>query len=145
MSTYIGTVRTNYFHVKNEEAFQNIMEKTYAEFDEIHLYSKTDDTGKRIFAFGSYGSILGFEDEEDSDKNHKKYDLDGFLSALQECVAEDDAVILYEVGYEKLSYVVGEAVVITSNQVEHINLENLAVEKAVKMLGNPYWTTENSY
>ena len=37
------------------------------------------------------------------------------MSAMQKYVAEDDAVILFHVGHEKLRYVTGCATVITKN------------------------------
>ena len=69
-------------------------------------------------------------------------DYDGFLGALQECVAGNDAILLLEAGHEKMNYVVGAATVITSTDIRYLNLVDTALERAKQMLGNPDWMTQ---
>lgn len=58
------------------------------------------------------------------------------VSEIQSILSEDSALILTEVGYEKLRYVGGGALVATSNDSKYISLESEADKLAKKMLEN---------
>ena len=125
MANYECTVRTNYFHVKDEEAFRKIVEGIVSEYG-IELFEKNDPEGEKLFGFGSYGSLLGYQ-------------------KLQSCVAEDDAIIILTAGNENLRYVTGDAVCITHDKIEYLDLTRLAVAKAAEMLNNPLYSTVCEY
>ena len=78
------------------------------------------------------------EDCEDS-----SYDL--FVEGLQQYVADDDAIILFESGNEKLRSLIGSAVVITSKEYRYMRIEDFAISEAAKTLNNPKLTTEVAY
>lgn len=142
MANYICTIRTNYFHVKDEEKFRELMSRAYGEEDNIYLFEKQDSEGKNKFGFGLYSGIAGVrnaKDDEDEDCDETSYDE--FIEGLQECVADDDAIIIMEAGNEKLRYVVGSALVITSKDTEYLDISDLAVQKAKEMLHNPSYGT----
>lgn len=146
MANYCCAIRTNYFHVKNDAKFREFMSQVYGCEDAISLWEEKDDFGQTVFGFGLYGGISGLRnvrDDEDEDSNDSLYDE--FITGLQACVAEDDAIIILEAGNEKLRYVVGSATVITSNGYEYMNITNFATAKAGKMLGNPTWQTRCEY
>lgn len=143
MANYECTVRTNYFHVKDEEAFRKLMEGIVSEYG-IELFEKNDPEGEKLFGFGSYGSLYGIC--KDSEEDDDEYDEEKVLyQKLQSCVAEDDAVIILTAGNENLRYVTGDAVCITHDKIEYLDLTLLAMEKAAEMLNNPLYSTVCEY
>lgn len=143
MANYECTVRTNYFHVKDEEAFRKLMEGIVSEYG-IELFEKNDPEGEKLFGFGSYGSLYGIC--KDSEEDDDEYDEEEVLyQKLQSCVAEDDAVIILTAGNEHLRYVTGDAVCITHDKIEYLDLTCLAVAKAAEMLNNPLYSTVCEY
>ena len=71
MSNYYGVVRTNYFHVKDEEQFRALMAKTAGDEDGIELWDdRKDENGNQMFGFGVYGCISGIlNDDGEYDEN----------------------------------------------------------------------------
>lgn len=142
MSNYYGVVRTNYFHVRDEEQFRSLMSKASGDSDSIALWDDLKDSeGKRLFGFGVYGTINGVPNDDN------KYDddsCDRFIDGLKECVAEDDAILIFEAGHEKLRYVGGGVTIITAKSIEYIDLENSAIRKAQELLRNDHWNTRSS-
>ena len=143
MANYECTVRTNYFHVKDEEAIRKLVEGIVSEYG-IELFEKNDPEGEKLFGFGSYGSLYGIC--KDSAEDDDEYDEEEVLyQKLQSCVAEDDAVIILTAGNEHLRYVTGDAVCITHDKIEYLDLTCLAVAKAAEMLNNPLYSTVCEY
>lgn len=137
------TVRTNYFHVKDEEAFRKLVEGIVSD-DRIWLFEENDPEGEKLFGFGSYSSLRGIR--KDSAEDDDEYDKEKVLyQKLQSCVAEDDAVIILTSGNEELRYVTGDAVCITHDKIEYLDLIRLAVAKAAEMLNNPLYSTVCEY
>lgn len=60
-------------------------------------------------------------------------------------MADDDAVIIFEAGGEKLNYVVGTAVIITSADHAYLDITRLAAAHASNLLGSPSWSTKCDY
>ena len=147
MANYCCTIRTNYFHVKDEAKFRELMSRAYGCEDDIKLFEdKQDADGNPIFGFGLYSSIAGVRDaQEDEDDDCDETSYGEFIDGLQQCVADDDAIIIMEVGNEKLRYVVGSALVITSKGTEYLDVTDLAVQKAKEMLGNPNYGPRVSF
>ena len=143
MANYYCTVRTNYFHVKDEDKFRDLMSRVYGCEDEIQLWERKDKNGKTTFGFGVYGGIAGLRSADDEDEDDNAYDE--FLDGLRECVVDNDAIIIMEVGNEKMRYVVGTAEIITSKKCEYIELSELAIQKAEEMIGVTDWTTQLCY
>lgn len=148
MANYECTMRTNFFRVKDETTFKDFMNRVYVTEDAIETFEKVID-GVKHFGFGCYGSICGVveapEDVDADDCDPDDYNYDAFINGLQKLVADDDAVIIFEAGSEKLRYVVGAAEVITSKSYKAINLDDLALKTAAELLGNPEWTSFCSY
>ena len=122
MANYESVTRSNYFHVKDEDAFSKFMDTVSG--DDMHCWSDKDEDGNTLHAFGCDGSIYGVPN------GAKDNDFDLFLSELQKHIAPEDAVILMESGHEKLRYVTGFATVITSGGIETISIDELAISKA---------------
>ena len=127
MASYACAIRTNYFRVTEEEKFKNLIDEFLSGSCEV--FTRTDVNSNKLVGFGSDENINWPEDET------------GFVSGLQECLAEDDSIIVLEVGHEKLRYLVGAATIITRSCIETIDLTSLAISKAAEMLGNPDYTT----
>lgn len=139
MANYYCTIRTNYFHVKDEEAFRTLIKETHCE-DTMHIFEDKDKNGNKVFGFGTYGTIFGIPIDGEEEE-----DYSSFENNLQSLVADDDAIIIFEAGYEKLRYVVGVATIITSKNVNCILLANEAIAKARTMLNNQEWDTKCMY
>ena len=60
-------------------------------------------------------------------------------------VAEDDAIIILESGNEKLRYLMGSALVITSTGADYMEIDAIAAKRAAEMLGHPGWQTKTCY
>lgn len=146
MTNYYCAIRTNYFHVKDEEKFRELMNRVYGTEDSIELWERKDPNGNNVFGFGLYGEIAGVRyAEEDTDPNATRTAYDEFIDGLQECVADNDAIIILESGHEKLRYVIGSAVIITSNDFRYLDITDLACFNARDILDNPKWDTECEY
>ena len=142
MANYYCVMRTNYFRVKDGEKFLELMESVCSGEDELQIWTETDAEGTKRFGFGAYDSIRGINLAGDQDEDP---DYDAFITALQDCVADDDAIIIMEAGHEKLCYVGGSAEVITSQGHDYINITDSAVKMAKEMLNAPDWATKCDY
>ena len=142
MSNCYGVIRTNYFHVKDEEQFRALMAKTAGDEDGIELWDDVIDAeDKQMFGFGVYGGISGIQND-DGEYDDESYDR--FIDGLRACAAEDDAILVFEAGHEKLRYVGGSVTIITTKGVEYINLEDNARKIVHELLGNEQWDTRCS-
>lgn len=144
MANYCCAIRTNYFHVKDEDPFRKLMSRVYECEDSVELWEEKDKNGKTVFGFGVYGGISGLRDT-DTDDSDDDSSYDDFIDRLQECVAEDDAIIILEAGSEKMRYIVGSATIITSSGFKYMNITDLAVTQAAEMIGNSMWGTKCVY
>jgi hypothetical protein len=146
MANYCCTIRTNYFHVKDEDKFRDLMGRVYGCEDSVELWEEKDSDGKTVFGFGVYGGISGLRNaQEDEDDDIDESSYDEFIDGLQECVADNDAIIIMEAGNEKMRYVVGSASIITSKEFQYMDIADLATRKAAELLGNTDWSTKCSY
>ena len=141
MANYYGFTRTNYFAVKDEERFRQVVASCQASEENPEVWEEAVD-GQTLFAFGCYGSLSGLPcgDEEDYE-----CDLGAFHSALQQVVADGHAIIITEVGYEKLRYLVGDCTVITSQEIAYTNLSDIGLAKARQLLKNPQYNPVMEY
>ena len=145
MANYNCVQRTNYFHVKDAEAFRLMLGKVVAE--DFHFWEEKDEDGNVIFAFGCYGNISGipFKNEEGEWESDGNESYEDFLEELQKNVDKDDAIILIESGYEKLRYVTSLATVITKHSIECLDLGKKALGLARKMLENEKYDPRMDY
>ena len=145
MANYCCTIRTNYFHVKDEAEFRSLMEQTYGSEDTIEVWEKRDDGGNTMFGFGCYGGIAGIRNTDEEDDDLEDTAFDRFLEKLQQCVAEDDAVVIMEAGNEKMRYIVGTALILTNKECECLDIAELAEKRAAELLAIPSWKTRLMY
>ena len=131
MANYGSTVRTNYFRVTNEETYKMLFSRLCSNSTVDDLTKERD--GILYHGFGAYDSI-------DYCISEDNYDFDAFLKELQKILPEDEAFIYFESGCEKLCYVTGEVIVVTSKQIVSETLENWAMTEAKKLLGEDFIT-----
>ena len=146
MANYNCTIRTNYFHVKDNEKFEEFMTHVYGE--DLEVFHSADSNGNKVYGFGGYGGIAGyFNKEEDYEDDDEAWDnaYDNFINGLVTHVTEDDAILIFESGNEKLRYVVGSVAVITSKGYEYRDIRDVGMEMARQMLNNPDYTTRCEY
>jgi len=142
MANYCGTTRTNYFKVTDEEKFRQVMANVCCTDDDLEIFEEEFDDGKK-FGFGCCGVIQGTKqllDDEDAEE-----DYDEFIKSLQEVVADGDAIIITEVGYEKLRYLVGRSEIITKTGFKTVSLRDITLTEARLLLENPEFDTQMEY
>lgn len=144
MATSECAQRTNYFHVKDPERFREMMGKVTG--DSFRFWEKPDAYGNPAFAFGAEGGIDGIPHEDvDGEMFTDDNSYDHFIAELGRHVAEGEAVILLTAGHEKLRYVSGDALIITGEGTDFIDLSRAAVKLAAEMLDNPEYSPRMEY
>ena len=147
MANYMPAVRSSYFRVKDREKFQEWFDTLLVSDDGLELWTKAVDTAEvhqkyasdpeeepfELIAFGGYTSwpcermiVKNDGDDGEGDDFDDCEEID-FTKELQEHIHEDWSVILQEVGYEKLRYLVGFCTIVDSENIEWIDLTNWAV------------------
>ena len=129
MANYYGNTKTNYFHVNDDKGFKEFVSKIVCDETALEIYQSKDKDGKDTYCLAGHSSIIGLLDEE----GECDCDYDGVCDGLSKFVAEGDAIILIEVGTEKLD-VFGFASVITKDKIKHISLREAAGKMADEML-----------
>lgn len=145
MANYNQLYRTNYFHIKDEYDFKEFLNHIVAE--DMELFTKTDEEGCKIFGFGGSGSILGYFNDTLTLDDYEDYEnaFDRFLKGLQTHVENDDAIILMNIGNEKLRYVDSDIIIITSNKIKDFNMHSVALNATKVMLNNMKYETQLDY
>lgn len=68
----------------------------------------------------------------------------GFYQALQKILPDREAMILMEVGNEKLRYVVGLVTIVTNKEIRFVNMNDVALKTVKSMIGEDF-TTQMDY
>ena len=137
-----GATRSNYFKVKDAGAFEEFMRRVVSDDTDVNVWLETGDDGQARYAFGCYGSILGYREAIDAVDDGEEAGFDAFIEELQKHVAEDDAIILMESGNQYTHSVYGYVNVITSRNLFEESLVNIGVSTARQFLNNPDWNTQ---
>ena len=124
MANYYSSARTNYFRVKDVDAF-NTWIKEFENGYGVEVVSK-EDTFAILFD-GESG--VPNSREVDGDYDH----LD-FMDELSEHLADDEVAILHESGAEKLRYINGFAIAI-NNKAERRTISLDDIYTLAKELG----------
>lgn len=116
MAQWIGTARSNYFRVKNEEAFVK-------EIESHELSFQRDNEGRfAVFSEHEYGGWPGWEYPED-DGEPVEIDVAEIVSGH---LAPGEVAVLMEVGAEKIRYVTGYAVAVNDrNERRVVSLDTI--------------------
>lgn len=140
MATSQGRMRTNYFRVADPERLREIVARAEGQDGENLLLFEQVIDDETLYGFGCEMQLQGYWDDEADE-----YDYDAFVRDLQTVVTPGDAIIIMEVGYERLRYVCGSALIITHDKTESLSLTTLALYKAAEVLGNPEYQTRIEY
>lgn len=135
MADYISLSRTNYFRVTDEAAYRAFYSCLRTENEALCDFT-TEKDGTIWHGFGMYGTI---------DDNDSEDEIEDWLHKLQKLLPKDEAMILLEIGHEKLRYLVGEYTVVTSKVIEYGNIEDAAINTARRLLHDPSLTTKIEY
>lgn len=138
MADYIAMGRTNYFHVTDEDKYQELI-KGLVSNGYWYDFSRVEDSGV-IHAFG-FDGCFDWTDPEDEDQDSN---LDYFLDEIQKILPDGEAFMCFEIGHEKFRYVVGEVCVVTKPEIAWFNLDHIAMDWAKNILG-PEFTTQTTY
>lgn len=129
MANYYGQARTNYFEVKDAEAFVEEM-KNYP----VEVITK-EEGEKTLYGFmdanhdGAGLSWSTWDDEADDEIEIN------WIEIIRKHVAPGWSAILMEVGSEKYRYLNAYALIVTESGYKEINLEDFAHDIAYKELG----------
>ena len=158
MSSYYGKCRTNYFTVTDAVEFKRIIAACMGD-DDVHSMDNPQVDGSIKYGFYCNGSITGlpykyvddepvvvYDREEDADEDLDcEISSDLFFGALQSLLPEGEAIIITEVGSEKMRYLVGCSTVVTKTEIRGVDVQQKAVELAREMLGDTGFNTKMDY
>jgi hypothetical protein len=124
MANYYSSARTNYFRVKDVDAF-NAWVKEFENGYGVEVVSKED-----TFAI-LFDSESGVPDSREVDGDYDHLD---FMDELSVYLADDEVAILHESGAEKLRYINGFAIAI-NNKAERRTISLDDIYTLAKELG----------
>jgi hypothetical protein len=122
MATYFSTARTNYFRVKDVDAFNKWIEQ----FSGLEtIVQETQGTVGILFDDGVPNER--WETEKDADGTEQEVDVEiDFMEELAEHLADNEVAILQESGAEKLRYVNGYSIAVNNKgERREISINNI--------------------
>lgn len=132
MANYNFYERTNYFRVTDREALGEL-------FDGQAEIVESEKLPGYVALIGEPETSMMSRYDEEADE-----DVD-VVPHLQAILHPEDAVIMKHIGYEKMRYLVGVSVVITQNNISQVDIEEIAMQDARSLLGNPEYQTQHDY
>jgi len=136
MANYYAHCRTNYFKVKDPNAFSEAL------LDVPDIMFEESDGAFMIWGNNPDGAgwpTMIFNDETN---DWDDFDLPLFVA---DYLADDSVAIFMEVGYEKIRYLVGYAIAVNSKgETRDVSIHDI-YEKAVELTNNPDNITAAEY
>ena len=127
MANFTGKARTSYFQVKDAIAFRKKVEEHFGEIVRLVEETRGDEDTPYFAILGSgHDGLISLLAEYEGEEEECEYDSAYHL--LQDHVHPDWAIIMHEIGSEKMRYLVGCATFITSDEVVHRSFEDAAVD-----------------
>lgn len=127
---YYGKMRTNWFKVTDKEMLAEYVSELEGEGLCIRVRSSDN-----LFCITCNGELY-YDGRSVNDS--------GFYNLMQKIIAEDDAMIVMEIGSEGTRYFVAYADIITRNSITYVNLEESVTFKVREILKRP-WTGKFNY
>ena len=156
MANTISKTRTNFVGITDFDRFKHIISSCVADNGEkLEIIENTDANGVTKYGFCIEENICGMRERDEFcevescadceyfDDCDKDYSYDDFLEELTKVIAPGDALIITNICYQKMCSLYAYADIVTSESVESLTLEDLALKKAQKLLGNNDWHTVN--
>lgn len=100
MANWIGSARTNYFRIKDVDAF-----KAWAKAASLVVFEQDGRFG--VYSEDEYGGWPEIVFDDDATDAHRDFDI---AYELAQHVAEGEIVVCLEAGAEKLRYITGKAI-----------------------------------
>ena len=123
MANWYGTTRSNYFKVKDDDAFSTFME----DWDEMNIELTTD--GWLLTGGDDNGGLQEWREDDDGKEYY-------FLKDFSRHLADGEIAIIMSAGAEKLRYVTGRSIAITNaNKPIVIDIDDI-YKKAKKKFGS---------
>ena len=113
MSEWYGVARSNRFAVKDIDAFRKAIEHL-----EIDVAKQLEDNDVIIYSNNENG---GWNDIYFCEETNEYIGVD-FYKIIQEHLVDGEVAILLEVGNEKFNYLSGEAIAISTTEINSISL-----------------------
>lgn len=108
MANYCGMFRSNYFKVKDVKKFREFVDQYPCEAIEMRVDGEDDSNRPSDVAIMSQCDGIPSNTHEDSDNGH-------FLNELPKHLVDGEVAVFYEVGNEKLRYLVGCSIAVHSS------------------------------
>jgi len=124
MANFYATARSNYFRVKDYDAFEKALEPVG-----IEIVRKDD----MVMVHPDYANDSGWPSCYYDDETYEEVSFD-IVDVIQKHIAEGECAVLIQVGNEKLRYLDGFSMAITSDEIVSINLVNI-YEQAELLVG----------
>jgi len=125
MANYIGTARSNYFHVKDTEKFSEFCDRI-----DVEMISKPDGRVGFLCTQDDTGSLQRWAEDEDGET----IDVD-LCAELAPHLKDGEVAVMMESGYEKFRYVTGYAMAVNSKgETRQVDLGD--IYKLAKEIGN---------
>jgi len=138
MANYYATCRTNYFKVKNKDAF-------LADMEDIPNIIVDSDDGENFYILGDDPDGGGWPFITFDDDTGKDIEID-IVGSVAKHLADDAVAIFMEVGNEKARYVIGCAIAVNNKgEQEIINLSDIYDIAKRKLTSNPEGVTVAEY
>ena len=122
---YIGSTRSNYFAVKDLEAYKAFL----AQFGDVELIESEADQGLVGFVMGKYSDSGCLPNTKGPDN-----DECDFIAELAHHLADGEVAIVIEIGYEGARYLGGSATAV-NNQGELVTINTDSIYDLAKGLG----------
>lgn len=143
MATYNNFLKTNYFSVTDENKFMDICRKVKSNTgDKLEIVSITESDQNK-FSFCCYGTLI-YDCEKSSNGLYNEA-LEELLNELQSVVAFGDAIIIKEIGQEKLRFLNATAYIITKDDIKFIDFDDYMLSVARQQLDDVNWDTRITY
>jgi hypothetical protein len=125
MANWAGSARTNYFKVKDPEAFKAEMAKYELEVWPSEPDSSGCDPREGSFALGSHDEWGGWPSSVWDEAADEDVEID-LTTLVSKHLAVGEVAIFMEIGAEKLRYLTGQAIAINAKG-EHrtVNLDDI--------------------
>lgn len=115
---YYGKMRTNWFRITDEKKLLELLDKL--EGEELNIRRESD-----FVCITCWGQIY-FDEEPIGDSS--------FYNQIQAIIAEDDAMVVTEIGSEGLRYFCAYADIITKKEITYVDLEQQVLFKVAELL-----------
>lgn len=128
MANYVAHARTNYFKVKDLEAFKAGLHPIIGIWEDnaegLCLYTNDD--------CGAWPTDIPIDDEWE---DYQEYDLFQYVASH---LQDQEVAIFMEIGYEKLRYLTGSAIAVNAKgETKAIHLSDI-YEQALELKPKPY-------